>query len=59
LNLIYGSARRHDATLYALARDEAAEHALCSGIHHKALRGVAAFTLRLKWIRILRFDSLF
>lgn len=52
LNLIYRSARRHDATLYAMARDpQAINRAFCSGVHRKALRGVAAFTLWVKWQR--------
>jgi hypothetical protein len=59
LNLIYESARRHDATLYKMARDEAAaERALCSGPLHKRLRGVAAFRLRLQWTRRGRKDWL-
>lgn len=58
-DLVYESVQRHDATLYALARDESAiGRALSSGVHSKALRGVAAVTLRLKWARRGRYDWL-
>lgn len=50
LNLTYRSAQQHDSALYAMARDEAAvDRALASGDVHQRLRGMAAFTLRLKW----------
>lgn len=59
LRLTYESARRHDATLYALAKDEvASERALSSENHLKALRGIRAFTLRLKWVRAGRCDAI-
>jgi len=59
LNLAYRSVQRHDATVYAMARDEQAiDRALCSGVHRKALRGVEALTLRLKWMQRGRYDRL-
>lgn len=52
LNLIYESARTHDATLYEMAKDEAAvDRALSSGVHSKRLRGIDALRLRLKWAK--------
>jgi hypothetical protein len=59
LNLTYRSAQRHDTRLYAMAKDqEAIDLALCSGVHQKALRGVNAFALRLKWMQRGRYDLL-
>lgn len=59
LNLTYRSAQRHDARVYAMARDELAiELALRSGVHREALRGVEATILRLKWIQRGRYDLL-
>ncbi len=52
LDLTYRSVQRHDTTLYAMARDEVAiDRALSSKAPRMALRGLEAFTLRLKWIR--------
>lgn len=49
-NLIHRSARRHDPTLYTLARDQAAIlRALSSGSISTRLRGTAAFALRMRW----------
>jgi hypothetical protein len=57
--LTYQSAQRHDATVYAMARDEEAiERAVSSGVHRTALRGVAAFRVQSTWARKGRLGKL-
>ncbi len=48
----YTSAQQHDQRVYDLARDfPAMQSAISYGEHRRALVGVSAFILRLKWMR--------